>query len=117
MPKTKQRFIKPSELLKEAKKVLSEYHCDMYCSSVIDALDIKTGNLISYGKKYNVDYLRKSYVFSSRYVSNLLGEFDDLLTWLSSQDIPNFPTILDIYILILTFKRNSKRLAMLGLIG
>lgn len=96
MSKIKQRTIKPSELLKEAKKYLSYTHSSENDSYVCFCVSIAVDEILGYTNNYNKSCQEAS-DYLHRYITGLLQGWRSLAGWLSYQDIPDFPDSTTLY--------------------
>lgn len=96
MQKTKQRSIKPSELLKKAKGYLSNSYSGENYSYVCPCVSSAKNNLIIY-ENYSSSSCQRSADFIFSYIDNLLEDCNSLELWLSIQNIPDFPRLTSLY--------------------
>lgn len=90
MSKTKQRQIKPSELLKEAKEYLHPTRHGESYSYVCHCVSTANNHLILCNKYDNLS-CQDSANYLYDYIDGLLQGWGTLHGWLTAQNIPNFP--------------------------
>lgn len=96
MLKTKQRKIKPSELLKEAKEYLHPTRCNENHSYVCNCVSTAKNQPIIYNK-YDSLSCQDSANCLYDYIDGLLQGWNTLHGWLIGQNIPNFPSNVAMY--------------------
>ena len=89
MSETKQRFIKPSKLLKEAKEYLHPTLCNEYYSYVCHCV-VSAKNHLILCNRYDSLSCQDSANYLHDYIDDLLQGNNTLHGWLIGQNIPNF---------------------------